>query len=515
MEDSRKWIFVCFDQLSWENQLLAGSTPESTHLIFVETESKPRRRPYHKQKLVLLLSAMRHFAEEARNRGFLVHYVHHPDGYKPPLEKFRNENRVPEIHCLEIQEDEVRMEFQNQEWMVFHDNNLFLSTRDEFFSVFQNSKTYLQETFYRYMRKKWNILMTPDSKPVGGKWNYDSENRSNWKSSDPYPPHPPWVKPDSITRKVMDLVEEKFPDTYGNLDHFGWPVTRKDALEWLEHFIKNNLVYFGKYEDAMSEEEPFLFHSLLSPLIHLGLLHPREVILRALEEYESPQGISIPLESVEGFVRQILGWREYMRHIFHIHKEDYKLANYFRHTHPLPSVYWGEKSGMKCMDSTIQTILDYGYSHHITRLMVLSNFANLLGVDPEALNEWFWFAYVDAYEWVVTPNVKGMGTYSDGGICSTKPYIASANYIKKMAPGFCKSCSYKATGLLEDNACPLNSLYWNFIGENENHYSSPGRRDFSWSTWKQFPEEKKDAIRKKAKSIRKQFLKKKSVREQK
>jgi len=527
----KNWIFVCYDQLSWENSLLKDSDPKSTGLLFIETSSKPRRRPYHKQKLVFILSAMRHFAKEAQARGYTVHYHHNDTGYAAGLEELRKEYSIPMIQTLEIQEWEVASEFLGKGWIKFSENNLFLSTRAEFDHVFENTKGYLQETFYRFMRRKLGILLDEDGKPLGGKWNLDHENRSNWKDSDPIPNSPPWIQPDKMTQNVIQLVEQKFPESFGSLENFGWPVTRESALEWLEHFVRYKLEYFGKYEDAMSPEEPYLFHSLLSPLIHVGLLHPKEVVERALQEYEirkfnsyndksetkdfaisrsskkSQQKLSkIPLSSIEGFVRQIIGWREYMRHIYQKNREHFKKANFFQHTKALPSMYWGKPSGMKCIDSVVKTVVERGYSHHITRLMVLSNFANLLGVDPQKLNEWFWFAYVDAYEWVVTPNVVGMGTYADGGMSATKPYVASANYIRKMAPGFCRSCSYDPSGLLEENACPFNALYWNFIAENEKYYSRPGRRDFSWKNWIQFPEDRKKAIQRKAKQLRKRFL---------
>lgn len=502
-ESNKKWVFVCFDQLSWENSLLKKSNPKDTNLIFIETESKPKKRPYHKQKLVLLLSAMRHFAKEAKEKGYTVHYIHHPLGYKEGLQKLKDQFHIPKIYTLDIQENEVRETLNNLNWIEFHENNLYLSNKNDFEEAFKNSKKFIQETFYRFMRKKLNILIDANGFPVGGKWNFDEENRYAWKiNKDPKPAPVPWIPKDNITNQVIDLVKKKFTNCYGSIDNFGWPVTRKDATKWLHHFIKNNLPYFGRFEDAMDPSEPFLFHSMLSPLIHLGLLHPREVLEKALEEYSS-RPKEIPLSSIEGFVRQIIGWREYMRHIYQKNIEHYKKTNYFHFTRNLPAFYWGRKSGMNCVDSIIQVVWERGYSHHITRLMVLSNFANLIGVDPHQLNEWFWIAYVDAYEWVVTPNVIGMGTYADGGLCSTKPYIASANYIKKMAPNFCKNCQYNPEHLLEEDACPFNSLYWNFVANN----NKPNPRDFSYQTWSRFSREKQKQIQIKAKALIEKFTK--------
>ncbi|MCC5815553.1 MAG: cryptochrome/photolyase family protein [Leptospira sp.] len=508
---SEKWIYINYDQLSRENPLLQAADPKTIHIVFVETSAKPAKRPYHKQKLILLISAMRHFAKELRQKGYNIHSLFNKDGYKSALQKLQKEQKMEKIHCLEIQELEVRSELEQLPFIEFHPNTLYLSDRDEWLQIFPgdiypSKKKYLHETFYRFMRKKYNILLDENEKPIGGKWNLDHENRSNWTKKDPLPPPIPWIKPDNLTQEVIAQIDKYYPDSFGSSANFGWPVTRKDSLIWLEHFVKNSLLHFGRYEDAMDIEEPYLFHSLLSPLIHLGLLHPWEVITRALQEYEMSlkrknESDRIPLASIEGFIRQILGWREYMRHIYLENSKNFNTGNYFGHKNPLPPVYWGKKSGMRCMDSIIETVWNRGYSHHITRLMVLSNFANLMNVSPHALNEWFWIGYTDAYEWVVTPNVVGMGTHADGGITATKPYIASANYIKKMAPSYCKACKFKANLLLEEDACPFNALYWNFIGEHASFYSKARRADFSLNTWMKFSDEKKKGIQKKAREI--------------
>ncbi|WCL49893.1 cryptochrome/photolyase family protein [Leptospira sp. GIMC2001] len=524
----KRWVFVLYDQLSWLNPLLTPSdsiaTPgdsivrEEICLVFIETSAKPSKRSYHKQKLVMLLSSMRHFALEAAELGYSIIYHFDQVGYANGLNSIAKLYQISAFDCLEIQEYEVEDELKNLgSKLIYHSNNLYLSSKEDFYEVFPDSKEarkkYLQEKFYRYMRIKLNVLLDPNSpktnpKPLGGKWNLDHENRSNWKKSESTPKPIPWIKPDSITDEVIQLVENKYADHFGNLKDFGWPVNRSDALIWLEHFVQHSLINFGKYEDAMDFEEEYLFHSMLSPLIHLGLLHPLEVVHRVIEEYNKNHSINdpIPLSSIEGFIRQIIGWREYMRHVYQENRETYQSTNYFNFTSNLPDLYWNPDLGMACFQSIISTVLNRGYSHHITRLMVLSNFANLLGVDPHRLNDWFWIAYVDAFEWVVTPNVVGMGTYADGGICSTKPYVASANYIKKMAPSYCKNCKYDATELLGDTACPFNALYWNFIGENEEFYSYSGRTDFALANWKTFTDEKKSQIRQQASAIRKKFL---------
>lgn len=548
-----RWIFIPFDQISFYNQLIFPylSKSEQSNLdlddkvftlftqqqdsnskatakdkereresicfLFVETSAKPNRRPYHKQKLVLLLSAMRHFAKQLGEMGFQILYQFSELDYAACLLEIKNEFAIHEIHCLEIQEPEVAQPFEACKWMKFQPNNLYLCSRDEFREIFPKGSKYLHETFYRKMRIKFQLLLedskqekkgkTISYKPLGGKWNLDHENRSNWKKTDPIPLAQAWVKLDEISQEVAELISRRYPKSFGSLENFQWPVDRKETLHWLGHFARNLLIHFGKYEDAMSIEEPYLFHSLLSPLIHLGLLHPYEVVQFCVKEYELRYNTSeeIPLASLEGFVRQIIGWREYMRHIFLENVMKYKKANTLKHKNPLPGLYWGKNSGLKCLDSTVELVIKRGYSHHITRLMVLSNFANLMLVDPHELNEWFWIAYIDAFEWVVTPNVVGMGTYADGGICATKPYISSANYIKKMGPEYCKSCKYKATGLLEEDACPFNALYWDFIGRNLELYKKQGRVDFAVSRWNSFDKEKKQQISLKANQIRSEF----------
>lgn len=503
-KEIQNWVFVLYDQISTFNPLITD--PSKTCLIFIETSWKPNQRPYHKQKLILLLSAQRHFAMERGAEGFSILYQFEEGGYPSGLQSLWEKYRFPLVRSLEFQEREVQKEFE--EWqskdlkIQYELNPLFLSQFSEFRNIFPEGKKRLQETFYRAMRKKFGILMDDRGNPEGGKWNYDLANRSNWKKGDPQPMVPPWSSPDLLTKEVMDLIEEKYPNSYGSAESFGWPVTRTQALNWLDHFLDNSLEYFGKYEDAMDLEEPYLFHSLLSPMIHLGLLHPKEVLDKALKKYKEPKS-KIPLESLEGFVRQILGWREFMRHIFTENADQYSKFNFFAHKKKLPEFFWDYSSGMRCIDSTIESVWRRGYSHHISRLMVLSNFANLYEISPQALNEWFWFAYVDAFEWVVKPNVIGMGTYADGGKTSTKPYIASANYIKKMAPSYCKNCKYKPDQILEETACPFNSLYWDFVGRNESYYASQGRPDYSLNHWRKFTQEKKLAIRKKASEIKK------------
>jgi deoxyribodipyrimidine photolyase-related protein len=258
----------------------------------------------------------------------------------------------------------------------------------------------------------------------------------------------------------MDLVEERYPGSFGSLASFDWPVTAEEAGRTADHFFAKLLPSFGPFEDAMADDEPALFHSLLSPSLNLGHLDPLALCHRAEAAWKAKKA---PLASVEGFVRQVLGWREFVRHVYEEHRSLYAGANALGADRPLPSWYWGERSSLRCLDLTVRTVLDTGHSHHITRLMVLSNLATLLGVDPQALNRWFWVAYVDAYEWVVTPNVLGMGTFADGGVFATKPYVSSGRYVQKMGPSLCRGCAFDPKRNEGEGACPFNHLYWDFL----------------------------------------------------
>jgi len=266
--------------------------------------------------------------------------------------------------------------------------------------------------------------------------------------------------PDALTQEVMDLVASRYPSSLGSVEGFAWPVTAEGAARAADEFFAARLEWFGPFEDAMAVGEPTLFHSLLSASLNLGLLDPLELCWRADAAYRAG---AVPLASAEGFIRQVLGWREFVRHVYEEHREHYQTANALEADQPLPGWYWGAPSGMHCLDTTVAQVLARGHSHHITRLMVLSNIATLLGVDPHALNHWFWTAYVDAYEWVVTPNVVGMATWADGGIVGSKPYVSSGKYIQRMGPSLCAGCRFTPKKTSGAEACPLNHLYWDFL----------------------------------------------------
>jgi deoxyribodipyrimidine photolyase-related protein len=351
------------------------------------------------------------------------------------------------------------------------------------------------ENFYRYMRVKHNIFMQGD-KPIGGKWNYDKDNRkfpkevANLSS-------PKTFSPDAITDEVLELVDVTFSDHFGDLYPFNLAVTRKQALASLNHFIKERLSRFGDYQDAMIENEPYLYHSFLSFYINTGLLLPREVIKKVETAY---QAHDIPINAAEGFIRQILGWREYIRGIYWHKMPQYAESNYFNANKPLPDLFWTGDTKLNCLSQCVNETQQNAYAHHIQRLMVLGNFLLLLGVDPEQVNEWYLIVYADAFEWVELPNVTGMILYADGGYLASKPYAAGGAYINRMS-NYCKSCHYNVKEKTGDQACPFNYLYWNFLDQHQDKLSKNQRLAMVYSTLRKMDAEHLATIRSNAKSF--------------
>ena len=454
---SRRWVYVPYDRLHDGVGPLAQSPPEDTIVVLMESRGKGTRRPYHKKKLVLVLSAMRHFALEQAERGCRVVYGASPSSFSDGLLQLQEHWKWPELLVNVPAERELRVELREAKQdrglrLRAVTDTAWLSTREDFESIFgafdperakPNAKRqYLMDTFYRAMRRKTGFLMER-SKPIGGKWSYDTENRKPFRNEVPVPVRPTFT-PDAITREVIALVNQRHPDHFGTTDGFDMAVTREQAEAVWQFALEKLLPYFGPWEDAMSTAHPDLFHSTTSALINLTLLRPRDVLEQTMEAFAHGH---IPLESAEGFLRQVLGWREFMRHL-HEATDGYRALapttdvmqgaepNFLHATRKLPAVYWGAPSGMRCMDMVVAGVVQNGWSHHITRLMVLSNLATLAGFSPRELTDWFWFAYVDAYDWVVETNVLGMSTFADGGITATKPYVSGAAYINRMSD-FC------------------------------------------------------------------------------
>jgi deoxyribodipyrimidine photolyase-related protein len=417
---------------------------------------------HHIQKIAGFFAAMRNFASELKALGHEVIYLKINDKENTQslvenllllinqhkIEKF--EYQLPDEYRL----DQQLQAFCKQLFIPTHvvDSAHFLSTRDDVKVLFDGKKQILMETFYRTMRKRYNILMDGE-KPVGGKWNYDEDNRKKWKGTPASPKHN-LLKID--VSEVLKDIEKSGAAYFGNINPkaFTWPVTRKESLP-----------YFGHFQDAMSTKENYLFHSRLSFALNVKLISPIEVVNEAVKAWQNNQAV-ITLPQIEGFVRQIIGWREYMRGIYWWKMPEYETMNYFNHQTKLPHYFWDADTKMNCIKHTVQNSLDNAYAHHIQRLMVTGNFALLAGINPTELDEWYLGIYIDALHWVEITNTRGMSQFADGGIVGSKPYVSSANYIDKMSD-YCGSCHYNKSVKYGDKACPFNSLYWHFYERNQ------------------------------------------------
>ena len=489
--DYNKAVFVLHDQLNLEvwPQWIKDEKPL---LIFMESLEKGNEIIHHKKKAVYVLSSMRHFALECHKKGYPVLYHstkgHFDGGLKEILSRTEDLSvtfMTPSEWDSRERLREVKEQFPNCVNEI--DNKFFFADPEVWKDKIEPG--YRMEYFYREMRKKMSYLMDGDE-PEGGEWNYDDENRESLP--DGYKvPEISGYKPDEITQEVIELVEDTFPNHFGESDDFKYAVTREQALELLDEFIEERLHDFGPYEDAMATNEPTIFHSSLSLYLNNGLLLPWEVCEAAIDAYHKGNA---PLNSVEGLVRQILGWREFVRVYYEAMMPEVRETNFMNFTQNLPVMYWSGETRMHCMEQSLKPVIEQGYSHHIQRLMVLSNFSNLTKSDPRQLNEWFWFAYVDAYEWVVLPNVLGMSTFADGGVLASKPYVSSGNYINKMS-NYCKSCEYSISKKTGENACPFNYLYWNFVDEQREAFEESGRNSFMVNMYEKKSDEDKQAIK--------------------
>lgn len=486
-----KAVFVLHDQLNLEvwPEWVRKKKPL---LIFIESLPKERILPFHKKRLTYIFSSMRHFALECAEQGYPVYYRTAESDYNEVLEEVLVQSEDIELTYMEASEWESREQLKklrdNYSTRIEQISNAFFIADPEVWKDKINPG-YRMEYFYRDMRKKTGYLMNKDE-PEGGEWNYDGENRESLPR-DYDVPGTTSFEPDAITREVLELVKEEFPGHFGSAEGFRYAVTRGQALQLLDEFIEERLTDFGPYEDAMKIGEPVLFHSAMSLYLNNGLLLPVEVCERTISAYK--QGMA-PLNSVEGLIRQVIGWREFVRIYYEARMPDVRSTNFMDFHEKLPELYWTGETKMKCMEQCLKPVLDEGYSHHIQRLMVLSNFSNLTHTDPRELNDWFRFAYVDAYEWVVLPNVLGMSTFADGGVLASKPYVSSGNYINKMSD-YCKDCHYSISKKTGEGACPFNYLYWNFVSEQREAFEESGRNSFMVNMYEKKSDENKQAIK--------------------
>lgn len=493
------------DQLSRDLASLDGVEPAHAVLLMMEVDEETTYVRHHKAKLAFILSAMRHHAEDMRDRGWTVDYVKldDPDNsgrFSGEIARAIERHDPASVRVTEPGEWRVRA--MMDEWedkfgipVEICPDTRFLCDHAEFEDWAEGRKQLRMEYFYREMRRKTGLLMDGDA-PEGGKWNYDQDNR---KPADPdlFMPKPIAFRPDETTKEVLDMVAERFADHPGSLDNFRFAVTHEEALRARRHFLDACLARFGDYQDAMLTGEPFLYHSLLSPYLNIGLLDPVDLCREAAKKYEEGEA---PLNAVEGFIRQIIGWREYVRGIYWREGPDYADRNFLGAERDLPGFYYSGETDMHCLSQAIQQTLDHAYAHHIQRLMITGTFALLAGVDPHQLHIWYLEVYADAYEWVELPNTVGMSQFADGGLLASKPYAASGNYINKMSD-YCSHCRYDVKAKTGADACPFNALYWDFLARNEDKLRGSRRLAMPYRTWEKKEKGEKIALRNSARSF--------------
>lgn len=497
------------DQLNSRHSWFSTQDENITYLL-MEVRSETDYVTHHIQKVVSFFLGMRLFSEDLRELGHNVIYFKLDD--KANQQRFaENINYLIGFHNFERFEyqlpDEYRLDEELKvlcqqlkvESQVF-DTEHFYTQRLEMKKFFDNkkSKGWLMESFYREMRKKHQVLLDANEKPIGGKWNFDQTNRKKLPKS-----HKP-VSPKLFKRDVSDIIKllaDQKVKTIGRIDakNFIWPVTRKEGEEMLDFFVEECLPLFGDFQDAMTVGEWSLYHSRLSFLMNSKIISPKEAVNRVIEQWQKNQD-TIDISQVEGFVRQIIGWREYMRGIYWAKMPQYEKENQLNHSATLPDFYWTGSTKMNCMKQSIQQSLQYSYAHHIQRLMVTGNFALLAGIDPQQVDDWYLGIYVDAIQWVELPNTRGMSQWADGGLVATKPYVSSANYIDKMS-NYCGTCYYSKKEKVGEKACPFNSLYWNFIDRHLDKWEKNHRMGMMVANWKKQDPEQKVELLERAKFI--------------
>lgn len=461
----RNLVVVLGDQLDTDSAAFDGFDPRQDAVWMAEVASEAEHVWSHKARIALFLSAMRHFRDRLRARGIEVHYRELTRStLGGELARALDRLRPKGVIVVEPGEWRVRRDLLAvAPGLEIRPDRHFLCSREEFESYAKGRRELRMEFFYRQMRRKHHVLME-NGRPIGGAWNFDSANRGSFPEAGPGPVPPPRsFSPDAVTRDVLALVEKAFPGHPGSLERFDWPVTRPQALEALQDFIENRFVLFGRFQDAMWAGQPVLYHSRLSAALNLKLLDPREVVEAAVRG-QGEDDVSVP--SREGFVRQVLGWREFVRGVYWRFMPSYAESNALGAELPLPAFYWTGETEMNCLREVVCQTLEYGYAHHIQRLMVTGLYALLAGVKPVEVHKWYLAIYVDAVEWVELPNVIGMSQYADGGIIASKPYGASGKYIQKMS-NYCGACRFVPHRAVGSEACPLTTLYWDFLDRHE------------------------------------------------
>lgn len=493
---ARHLIFLLGDQLTRGLSALGGFDPARDVVLMAEVAEEGTYVRHHKQKIAFLLSAMRHFAEDLRAEGVTVDYIALDDpanthSFDGELERAVARHTPERVVMTEPGEWRIweKMRLWSGRFLLeIREDDRFFCSRGAFAALDGARRASRMEFFYREMRRRTGILMQ-GGEPLGGQWNFDPENRKPLPKG-LRPPKRLRFAPDAITQDVIQLVESRFSDHFGDLEPFGWAVTRADALRALDHFLTDCLPSFGDYQDAMQRGEDFLFHGLISPYLNCGLLTAKEICAAAEAEFHAGRA---PINAVEGFIRQILGWREYVRGIYWAGMPGYGQTNPLNATRNLPAFYWTGDTPMRCVSDCVGTTRRHAYAHHIQRLMVTGNYALLAGIDPAQVADWYLAVYADAFEWVELPNVHGMVLHADGGRMGSKPYAASGAYINRMSD-YCKTCAFDPKIKLGKGACPFNYLYWDFLIRNQATLSRNPRMGMPYKTLAAMPDSQRAAI---------------------
>lgn len=483
------------DQLAFNLASLVGIDIEQDRVLLAEVTEEARHVPHHPQKIAFLFSAMRHFAEALRARGVRVEYVTLDDpancgSLVGELQRHVECWQPASIHITEAGDWRVEQSLRESGLPItWYADTRFICSREAFERWAQGKKQLRMEFFYREMRRKTGLLLEPDGSPLGGAWNFDADNRK------PLPkglrvPLPCRFARDGITDEVLALVAERFADHYGSLEAFDYPVTHGEAEALWQHFLNHALADFGDYQDAMASGEPFLFHARISAALNVGLLDVRRLYADVEAAFHAGR---VALNAAEGFIRQLIGWREYVRGIYWLHMPDYATRNAFGNTRALPAFYWSGQTHMQCMRQTIGQTLNHAYAHHIQRLMITGNFALLAGIEPQQISDWYLAVYMDAFEWVELPNVLGMVMHADGGYLGSKPYCASGQYIKRMS-NYCGSCAYRVAEITGARACPFNALYWHFLMRHRGQLSTNPRLSLTYKNLDRMPDARREAL---------------------
>jgi len=497
---------VLGDQLSRSIAALREARKARDIVLLAEVREEATYVPHHKKKIAFLFAAMRRFAAELSADGWTVDYVQYDDARNAGSlagEAERALARHGAAGVLVTEPGEWRLWADMQGWadrlgvpVRILEDDRFLCSRADFAAWAEGRKLLRMEDFYRHMRRHTGFLMDREGQPEGGRWNFDKENRRALPAAAD-PPSPRFFDPDAETEAVLDLVERCFPDHPGALRPFRFAVTRTQALRAMGDFMARSLPSFGDYQDAMRMDTPFVYHSVLSPYLNAGLLDPRELVAAAVAECRAGRA---PLNAVEGFVRQIIGWREYVRGLYWLKMPGYAESNALGAARDLPSFYWTGRTDMTCLAQAIGQTLDESYAHHIQRLMITGNFALLAGIDPKQVEDWYLAVYADAYEWVELPNTHGMALFADGGVLGSKPYAAGGNYISKMSD-YCRHCRYDVKQRTGGDACPFNALYWDFLMRNEKTLRPNRRLAMPYATLARMKTADREAIREQAEAF--------------